>query len=163
MSRSACWRLKGSGSVAGFAFELDGGGGFGDDALEVGDFFGVHAVFDILEGVLGALDGGLGAGDIDFRFFQCHIGEDDDLGLGDFSEARADGECDHPALVQVAEFAGFEGGHQSRVEWQDADFPIRARQIDMVHLVRENLFFGGDDIEEEGHGGLGISNFKFQI
>jgi hypothetical protein len=36
--------------------EVQRGGGFRDDALEIGDFLGIHAVLHALEFFLGALD-----------------------------------------------------------------------------------------------------------
>ena len=78
------------------------------------------------------------------------------LFLGDFGEAGADREGHDLAVVQVAQLAGLERGHQTRVHRQDAHFTIRSGQIDVVHGVRENLFLGSDDIEVEGHGGRSL-------
>lgn len=143
--------IRHSKSVAEFPLEVEGGGGLGDDALEVGDLFGVHAVIDVGKFLLSALDGGFGVLFVDFRLTEGHVREDDDLGLGNFGEARTHGHGDDLTLVEVAEFTRFEGRNQTGVHRQHSDFAIRARQIDVVHGIREHLLLRSDDVELERH------------
>lgn len=140
-------------SVLVFALEAEGGGLLGDDALEVGDFFGVEAVIDGLQFFLSALDGVFGGLFVDFIFTEGHVGEDDGFVVADFREAGTDGKGEDLALVLVAELSWLKCGHKTRVAGKDTQFAIRAWQIDVIHGVGENLFLRGDDFEVERHGG----------
>ena len=79
---------------------------FGDDALEVGDFFRVHAVIDGKQFFLSAFDGVFGSLFVDLPFAQRHVGEDDGFVLADFCEAGTDRQSDNLAFTQVAELTG---------------------------------------------------------
>jgi hypothetical protein len=53
--------------------------------------------------------------------------------------------------MEIAEFAGLEGGHEARVHRQHAEFAIRSGEIDVVHGSREHFFLRSDDVELKGH------------
>ena len=74
------------------ALEQQGGGGLGDDSLEVGNFFSIEAVIYGSEFFLGPLNGSLDRILVDFSLSKGAVGEDYDLGIGDLGKAGADGE-----------------------------------------------------------------------
>lgn len=126
----------------------------GDHALEVGDFFRIHAVIDRSEAFLGALYRGFGLIFVDLVFAKRTIGEHLHERLADFSKAGTDGQFAFDAVVAIPQDAGLQRGNQARVHRQYAHLTIRSGQIDEFNRCGKDLLFRRHDVEVEGHDGV---------
>lgn len=115
------------------ALEQQGGGGLGDDSLEVGNFFSIEAVIYGSEFFLGPLNGSLDRILVDFSLSKGAVGEDYDLGIGDLGKAGADGEGLGNSTVKVTQDTGLQRGDQTDVRWQDAQFSVHSGEINVFN------------------------------
>jgi hypothetical protein len=104
---------------------------------------------DLAHGLLGALQRGAGARDVDGRGVLAGVGQDDDLVREDLREAAVDREAALLAAIDRDQAPALERGHHREVAGQDAQLPVRPGQDDLIDGLVEDGPLGRDDLQGE--------------